>query len=162
MKLMPVRRVTKGDTEKNKQHNETYKERAQREREQRRRSRAVRRMAFYVSACVAVLVLCVINISMRVETTRLTNTISEQQAKIVDLDSQYTTLLADQGSSMTLAEVEDYAKNQLGMVSYDRSQEEYLAVERPDQVVVEKGSSGVDKLVSSLVKSFNAVLSFLR
>ena len=63
---------------------------------------------------------------------------------------------------MSLSEVEDYAENVLGLVRLDRSQEEYLAVEKPDQVEVNSGSSSMDKLVSSFVRSFNAVLSFLR
>ena len=58
--------------------------------------------------------------------------------------------------------MEDYAKNVLGLVKMDRSQEEYLELQKTDQVEVNEASSGVDKLVSSFVKSFNAILSFLR
>ena len=35
-------------------------------------------------------------------------------------------------------------------------------VDNPDQVQVNEGSSGVEKLASSFVKSFSAILSFLR
>lgn len=144
------------------EYNETYREKTQRERALRKKKRKARRYAFFITVFCMVLALSAVSMMMRIEMTKLTDEVSTKQQKIVDLDSEYTTLKAEEGTSMTLEEVEDYAKNQLGLVSLDRSQEEYLAVEKPDQVEVDKGSSGMDKLVSNFVRSFNAVLSFLR
>ena len=61
-----------------------------------------------------------------------------------------------------LERINAYAENVLGLVKLDRSQEEYLELQKNDQVQVNEGSSGVEKLASSFVKSFSAILSFLR
>ena len=115
-----------------------------------------------VLACSVIVLLAASVLHMKMVKTSLSDEIAEKKATVADLDSEYTRLKAEKESSMSLSEVEDYAENVLGLVRLDRSQEEYLAVEKPDQVEVNSGSSGMDKLVSSFVRSFNAVLSFLR
>lgn len=115
-----------------------------------------------VLACTVMVALAAAVLHMKMVKTTLSDEIVEKKAAVADLDSEYTRLKAEKESSMSLSEVEDYAENVLGLVRLDRSQEEYLAVEKPDQVEVNSGSSSMDKLVSSFVRSFNAVLSFLR
>ena len=111
-----------------------------------------------VLACTVMVALAASVLHMKMVKTTLSDEIVEKKAAVADLDSEYTRLKAEKESSMSLSEVE----NVLGLVRLDRSQEEYLAVEKPDQVEVNSGSSSMDKLVSSFVRSFNAVLSFLR
>ena len=144
------------------EYNETYREKASRARLQKQRKR--RRMALLRTglACSVIVLLAASVLHMKMVKTSLSDEIAEKKATVADLDSEYTRLKAEKESSMSLSEVEDYAENVLGLVRLDRSQEEYLAVEKPDQVEVNSGSSSMDKLVSSFVRSFNAVLSFLR
>ncbi|MDO5548204.1 MAG: hypothetical protein Q4F79_06920 [Eubacteriales bacterium] len=158
MKQDTVRRKNRNGAE----YNETYREKVSRER--RRKQRKRKRLAVLRSmlACCVIVALAASVLHMKMVKTALSDQIIEQKQTIADLDSEYTRLKAENASSMTLEEVEEYAENVLGLVRLDRSQEEYLAVEKPDQVEVNSGSSGMDKLVSNLVRSFNAILSFLR
>lgn len=144
------------------EYHETYREKASRARLQKQRKRRRMAMLRTVLACSVIVLLAASVLHMKMVKTSLSDEIAEKKATVADLDSEYTRLKAEKESSMSLSEVEDYAENVLGLVRLDRSQEEYLAVEKPDQVEVNSGSSGMDKLVSSFVRSFNAVLSFLR
>jgi cell division protein FtsL len=143
------------------EYNETYKEKIARER--RRKQRQKKRLAVLktMMACCLIAALAASVLYLKVVKTSLSDRIVEQEQMVADLDSEYTKLKAENASSMTLAEVEEYAENELGLVRLDRSQEEYLAVEKPGQVEVNSGSNSMDKLVSNLVRSFNAILSFL-
>ena len=158
MKTNTVRRKSRDGVE----YNETYREKVSRERSRRQRKRKRMAVLRVIMACLVVAALASAVLHLKMVKTELSDHLIEQQQTIADLDSEYTRLKAENASSMTLKEVEDYAENVLGLVRLDRSQEEYLAVEKPDQVEVNSGSSGMDKLVSSFVRSFNAILSFLR
>lgn len=84
-------------------------------------------------------------------------------ASCVDLpDSQYVALNNRLADSLDLATVEEYAENQLGLTRTDSNQEEYLEIEKPDRIEVSSGSNGMQRLVASFVKSFSAIMSFLR
>ncbi len=132
----------------------------QRRRKQRRRKR-LRIMACAATLCTAIgLVIAIVGLNM--VRNDLTTQVGKLQDKVDVLQSEYTSLKAQEQGTMTLTEIEEYAENKLGLVRLDSSQEEYVSVEKPDQVEVNSGSSGMDKLVSNFVKSFNAILSFLR
>lgn len=109
-----------------------------------------------------VIALAIAIVGLNMVKTDLNNQVSNLQSRADVLSSEYTSLKAQEQSTMTLEEIENYAENELGLVRLDSSQEEYVSVEKPDQVEVKSGSSGMDKLVSNFVKSFNAILSFLR
>ena len=97
-----------------------------------------------------------------IQVTDLTKKVEDKQAQLAQLESECTSLTAKKENSVDLSQVENYAENVLGLVKLDRSQEEYLELQKNDQVQVNEGSSGVEKLASSFVKSFSAILSFLR
>lgn len=97
-----------------------------------------------------------------IQVTDLTKKVEDKQAQLAQLESECTLLKAKKENSVDLSQVENYAENVLGLVKLDRSQEEYLELQKNDQVQVNEGSSGVEKLASSFVKSFSAILSFLR
>ena len=107
-------------------------------------------------------VIAVSTIFYNVKMTQLKGQIEEKNAVLEQLQSENVSLTARQANTLDLNEIEEYAKNVLGLVKMDRSQEEYLELQKTDQVEVNEASSGVEKLVSSFVKSFNAILSFLR
>lgn len=97
-----------------------------------------------------------------IQVTDLTKKVEDKQAQLAQLESECTSLKAKKENSVDLSQVENYAENVLGLVKLDRSQEEYLELQKNDQVQVNEGSSGVEKLASSFVKNFSAILSFLR
>ncbi|WP_432617710.1 hypothetical protein [Butyricicoccus sp.] len=97
-----------------------------------------------------------------IQVTDLTKQVEEKNTQLAQLKSEYISLRTKKENSVDLSEVETYAENVLGLVKLDRSQEEYLELQKNDQVQVNEGSSGVEKLASSFVKSFSAILSFLR
>ena len=97
-----------------------------------------------------------------IQVTDLTKKVEDKQAQLAQLESECNSLKAKKENSVDLSQVENYAENVLGLVKLDRSQEEYLELQKNDQVQVNEGSSGVEKLASSFVKSFSAILSFLR
>ena len=145
-----------------KEYNETYTEKAARRRSKKRRRQKQMRMLKLALAFCIIMGLSAATVMQSITKTQLVNEVDDKQKTVSDLESEYTSLKARQESSMTLEEIEDYAENVLGLVQLDRSQEEYLSVEKPDSVEVSSGSSGMSKLVSNVVKSFNAILSFLR
>ena len=134
----------------------------------REEARRVRRSRFRIHglAIGAVGIICVIiavsTIFYNVQLTHLKGDIEQKNTTLEQLESKNVSLSARQANTFDLDEIEEYAKNVLGLVKMDRSQEEYLELQKTDQVEVNEASSGVDKLVSSFVKSFNAILSFLR
>lgn len=144
--------------------NKSRKSNSRRKRERQRMVRMRRRahrMAMGLIGAIVVLI-AVATVSHSAQMTELKGLVEEKQTALAQLDSEYVSLNAQKENAVDLNEVEDYAKNVLGLVKMDRSQEEYLELQKTDQVEVNEASSGVDKLVSSFVKSFNAILSFLR
>ncbi len=140
----------------------TYREKALRERRRKQRQRRRLHLLAGMAAFCVIIALSTAIVVLSMIKTDLSDQVSELQARVDILDSEYTSLKAQEQSTMTLSEIEDYAENELGLVRLDSSQEEYISVEKPDQIEVKSGSSGMDKLVSNFVKSFNAILSFLR
>ena len=137
---------------------------SRRKRERQRALRRRRRIHMLAMGLIGVICafIAVTTVSCYVQMTELKGQVEQKQATLAQLNSEYVSLNAKKENSVDLDEVEDYAKNVLGLVNMDRSQEEYLELQKTDQVEVNEASSGVDKLVSSFVKSFNAILSFLR
>lgn len=145
--------------EKPRQINKARQER-QKQKQRRRRNRL--HMLSVALAIVLVVALAVSTVWYSVLRTELNDEISQKREELSRLESESVSLRAQQENSVDLTEVEDYAENVLGLVKLDRSQQEYLELEKTDQVVVSSGSSRVEKLAASFVKSFSAILSFLR
>ncbi|MDO5783469.1 MAG: hypothetical protein Q4P20_00240 [Eubacteriales bacterium] len=135
----------------------------QRERNARmRRRRARLRMLAIGMVGIIFAFLAMTTVSYYVQVTELKGEVETKKSTLAQLDSEFVSLTAKKQNSIDLSYVEEYAENVLGLVKMDRSQEEYLELQKTDQVEVNEASSGVEKLVSSFVKSFNAILSFLR
>lgn len=127
-----------------------------------RRRRARLRMLAIGMVGVIFAFLAMTTVSYYVQVTELKGEVESKKSTLAQLDSEFVSLTAKKQNSIDLSYVEEYAENMLGLVKMDRSQEEYLELQKTDQVEVNEASSGVEKLVSSFVKSFNAILSFLR
>lgn len=113
--------------------------------------------------CVAmILVLCGTLIYSQMQLTQLTDQISRKESELSDLNSQYVALKTKQEQTLSLNYIEDYAQNVLGMVKMDTSQIEYVEMSSPDLVEVNNAGATVNDAVASLVRSFTAVLEYLR
>lgn len=132
------------------------------ERARLRRRRDRIRKLIIVAVFAVFLVGAVGTVVGYIQVTDLTKQVEEKNTQLAQLKSEYISLKTKKENSVDLSEVETYAENVLGLVKLDRSQEEYLELQKNDQVQVNEGSSGVEKLASSFVKSFSAILSFLR
>ena len=139
---------------------EVRKKKRERMRARRRKQRL--RMLMMGIMCVVFAIGAVSTVSCYVRVTEMKAEVEQKQATLAQLESEYVSLNAKKENAVNLSQVEDYAENVLGLVKLDRSQEEYLELQKTDQVEVNEASSGVEKLASSFVKSFNAILSFLR
>ncbi|MGN1030612.1 MAG: hypothetical protein ACI4PQ_03325 [Butyricicoccaceae bacterium] len=128
---------------------------------ERLRKKRLRTLMLGLTAAVGVFVAVYI-IGSYIRITELKDQISEKQQRIETLDSQYVALNNRLADSLELAYVEDYAENVLGLTRTDSNQEEYLEIEKPDRIEVSSGSNGMQRLVASFVKSFSAIMSFLR
>lgn len=113
--------------------------------------------------CAGLLVaLCGILISSQMKLTELTDQISTKQGQLEDLNSQYIALKTKQEQTLSLTYIENYAQNTLGMVKMDTSQVEYVEMSSPDLVQVNNAGTTVSDAVASLVRSFTAILEYLR
>ena len=136
------------------------KKRLARLRPRRRKQRL--RMLVVSIMCMVFAIGAISTVSCYVRMTELKAEVEQKEATLAQLESEYVSLNAKKQNAVNLSQAEDYAENVLGLVKLDRSQEEYLELQKNDQVEVNEASSGVEKLASSFVKSFNAILSFLR
>lgn len=113
--------------------------------------------------CVAMIIaLCGVLIYSQMQLTQLTDQISRKETALSDLNSQYVALKTRQEQTLSLGYIEDYAQNVLGMVKMDASQIEYVEMASPDLVEVNNAGTTVSAAVASLVRSFTAVLEYLR
>lgn len=94
--------------------------------------------------------------------TELTNQNARLRAELETLESDGKALDAKREQVFNLSYVEDRARNALGMVKADKSQVEYLDLSQQDVVEIPGNQSGAPAFVGGFLKSFNAVLEYLR
>lgn len=130
----------------------------------RRMRKRRRRLHQLMMGLIGVIVafIAVSTVAYYVQVTEIKGEVEQKKVTLAQLKSEAVSLTAQKENAVDLSYVEEYAENVLGLVKMDRSQEEYLELQKTDQVEVNEASSGVTKLVSGFVKSFNAILSFLR
>ncbi|MBS5704514.1 MAG: hypothetical protein KHW93_11885, partial [Butyricicoccus pullicaecorum] len=94
--------------------------------------------------------------------TRLTKEIGEQQAALDELQSEYVSLKTQQEQALSISYVEEYAQDTLGMVKMDPSQVEYIEMTNPEVTEVSNAGATLGDAVANLMRSFTAVLEYLR
>ncbi len=101
-----------------------------------------RRIAAILAMASTLMLLLGINMYSRARLTQLAKetsaiqaSISEQDARMVDLQSKLT-------QKMSMSSIEDYASNKLGMIKGNRSQINYITVNGSDSVVYKEGNNG--------------------
>ena len=94
--------------------------------------------------------------------TELTSQNDRLQYKIEQLKGEEKALQAKKEQLYNLAAVEDYAKNQMGMVKLDKSTIQYVSLHQAENTVIAKQEkSAVPSFISGLIRSFNAVVEYL-
>lgn len=87
-----------------------------------------------IMACVFVVLIGIVTSYMRLATINLQN--AQLRQDIAKLESDANALNAKKEQMYNLTFVEDYAKNQLGMVKMDKSQVNYLEMDTGDRMVL--------------------------
>ena len=94
--------------------------------------------------------------------TELTDHVSQLRSENDALKTEAADLSAAYETKLNLAYIEEYARDELGMVKLDRSQYEYVELSNPEEVEILTGSNEkASDLMSGLVKSFNVVVEYL-
>lgn len=113
-------------------------------------------------ACVFAVALTIVASYMQLATVNLEN--AKLRQEIAKLESEENALNAKKEQIYNLAFVEDYARNELGMVKMDKSQVHYLEMDSGDRMVLAEASmtdhSGAD-LLERLSQAFSTVLEYL-
>ena len=110
----------------------------------------------------AVVALCMTLLYNQMHLTRLTKEIGEQQAALDELQSEYVSLKTQQEQALSISYVEEYAQDTLGMVKMDPSQVEYIKKTNPEVTEVSNAGATLGDAVANLMRSFTAVLEYLR
>lgn len=96
------------------------------------------------------------------QVTSLTRENAALKNSLETLQSDAKGLDARKEQVFNLTYVEDRARNALGMVKSDKSQVEYMDLSLGDTVEIPKQSGNPPAFISGLMKSFNAVVEYLK
>ncbi|MGM9613762.1 MAG: cell division protein FtsL [Butyricicoccus sp.] len=110
----------------------------------------------------AVVALCMTLLYNQMHLTRLTKEIGEQTTTLENLQSEYVSLKTQQEQALSISYVEEYAQSTLGMVKMDPSQVEYIEMTNPEVTEVSNTGATLGDAVANLMRSFTAVLEYLR
>lgn len=157
------RSMTQQDYELPNMEAEAPKAAAPRPAHRRRKKNGLRRVLSFPRMMFVFLVsaLCIVLLYSNMQLTRLTKNIAEQQTALANAQSEYVALKAKQEQTLSIGYVEQYAQDELGMVKLDPSQVKYIEMTKPELTEV-SGSATLGDAVANLMRSFTAVLEYLR
>ncbi len=115
---------------------------------------------FMMAAVMFGVVMCIITSYMRV--TELTSQASRLRTQLANLQSEENALSAKREKLFNLEYVESVAINQLGMVKQDKFNVTYVSISSPEKVTIASSEGQASQAVSGIVKSFNAVVEYLK
>ena len=94
--------------------------------------------------------------------TQLTGENAALKDELETLQSDAKALEAKKEQIFNLTYVEDRARNALGMIKADKSRVEYVDLSQEDSVEIPQQESETPAFLSSLMKTFNAVVEYLK
>lgn len=122
-----------------------------------------RRLRPAVTASFAAVVLTVVYILIcQMQLTQLTAEVTAQTERLDELTAESVSLSSKKTYNLNMDEIEQYAVTNLGMVKMDNAQIEYVELVNPDTVTVKDSGVSLSSLFSGLVRSFSAVVEYLR
>lgn len=130
-----------------------------------RRARGNVRRAFTLPRALfvtGVVILCMTLLYHQMHLTRLTKESGEQMAVLDELQSEYVSLRTRQEQALSISYVEEYAQKQLGMVKMDPSQIKYIEMTKAEMTEVSNAGTTLGDAVAGMMRSFTAVLEYLR
>ncbi len=129
--------------------------------QKKRRRRTAVRPGLIACLCIFALAAAyIVNCEMKL--TSLTAEVSEQTERLDVLTSESVSLTTKRTHSMNMDEIEQYAAGTLGMVKMDSSQIEYVELTEPESITVTKEATSLDVLLGGLVRSFSAIVEYIR
>jgi cell division protein FtsB len=114
---------------------------------------------FVVGLCVfAVLMFIVSNYVELSQLATENSRLKDELAQLVDMEK---TLEAKQEQIFNLEEIENKAKNDLGMIKMDKSQICYLELQSPDKLSTANSDEEVPQIVQNAIRGLNIVVEYL-
>ena len=114
---------------------------------------------FVVGLCVfAVLMFIVSNYVELSQLATENSRLKDELAQLVDMEK---TLEAKQEQIFNLEEIENKAKNDLGMIKMDKSQICYLELQSPDKLSTANSDQEVPQIVQNAIRGLNIVVEYL-
>ena len=114
---------------------------------------------FVVGLCVfAVLMFIVSNYVELSQLATENSRLKDELAQLVDMEK---TLNAKQEQIFNLEEIENKAKNDLGMIKMDKSQICYLELQSPDKLSTANSDEEVPQIVQNAIRGLNIVVEYL-
>ena len=112
-----------------------------------------------VGLCVlAVLMFIVSNYVELSQLATENSRLKDELAQLVDMEK---TLEAKQEQIFNLEEIENKAKNELGMIKMDKSQICYLELQSPDKLSTANANEEVPQIVQNAIRGLNIVVEYL-
>lgn len=98
-------------------------------------------------------------LNCKVETARLQSDISKQQETVDILNSENVRMQTEIEGNTSLAKVEDYAENVLGLKKLDKSQIEYVEINTDNDIEIPKTKENIFVVIKN---KFYSILEYLR
>lgn len=112
-----------------------------------------------VGLCVfAVLMFIVSNYVELSQLATENSRLKDELAQLVDMEK---TLEAKQEQIFNLEEIENKAKNELGMIKMDKTQICYLELQSPDKLSTANADEEVPQIVQNAIRGLNIVVEYL-
>ncbi|MGI6031040.1 MAG: septum formation initiator family protein [Eubacteriales bacterium] len=125
------------------------------------------RSGFRISLSNVVLyfLICITLVTILISYMHLTEVSAEAKqytTELQDLQNTGSTLESRLEQMTSLKVVEDFAKNQLGMVQVQQQQLEYMNHDNQDKVEIIRNQNVLTSLYMAISKTFNTVLEYIR
>ncbi len=114
---------------------------------------------FVVGLCVFAVLMFIV--SNYVELSQLATENSRLKDELTQLVDMEKTLEAKQEQIFNLEEIENKAKNDLGMIKMDKSQICYLELQSPDKLSTANADEEVPQIVQNAIRGLNIVVEYL-
>ena len=114
-------------------------------------------LGFAIAAALLVMVLL-----EYVQLTAISDETGSLRSELAELQTERSRLLIDYESTFNLTEIEEYARNELGMVSVSGSQRHYLDTDLEDKAVVLKDPETEEGFLGSAKQFLHSILEYFR
>lgn len=118
------------------------------------------RAALYVLGYALAGALLVLVLMEYVQLTAISDQSAQLQNELAELQTEEARLLIDYESTFNLTEIEEYARNELGMVSASSSQRHYLETDIQDKAVVLKEPEAEEGFLGGAKQFLSSILEY--